>query len=139
VIRYLIDSSALWRLHREPEANRAWASAVVSGTVGSCYPQRIEFRRSAKHRDEFDQMTEMFAGLYPDVPVPKSAPRWVDAAQNRLMSKGSHMAPSPVDLIVAATAAHHGLVVLHDDNDFAAIADAVNDLDQRSVYDFPAL
>jgi predicted nucleic acid-binding protein len=137
VIRYLVDSSALWRLHREPTANRAWKEAVISGTIGSCYPQRIEFRRSAQRRDEFDQMTEMFARLYPDVPVPKSASRWVEATQHRLMSKGHHTAPSPVDLIIAATAAHHGLVVLHDDNDFATIADAVIDFEQRSVYDFP--
>lgn len=53
------------------------------------------------------------------------------------MSKGCHTTPSAIDLIIAATAAHHGLVVLHDDNDFATIAEVAIDLDQRSVYDFP--
>ncbi|MQM24790.1 PIN domain-containing protein [Glycomyces albidus] len=71
------------------------------------------------------------------MPVPKSASRWVEATQHRLMSKGCHTAPSAIDLIIAATAAHHGLVMLHDDNDFATIAEVAIDLDQRSVYDFP--
>jgi hypothetical protein len=30
--------------------------------------------------DEFEEMTSMFADIYPDVAVPKSAWQWVDSA-----------------------------------------------------------
>lgn len=139
MIRYLLDSSALWRLVREPDLRRQWDEVIISESIGSCYPQRAEFLRSARNLDEFDRMSDMFNELYPDVHVPKTASRWVGATQHRLATKGRHQGLSPIDLVVAATAAHHNLVVLHDDNDYVTIADAVNDLDQRAIYDFPAL
>jgi hypothetical protein len=63
---WLLDSSALWRVLREAELRAAWTDVVSAGAVGSCHPQRVEFRRSARTIDEFEQMTEMFAALYPD-------------------------------------------------------------------------
>ncbi|WP_051325494.1 PIN domain-containing protein [Glycomyces tenuis] len=137
MIRYLIDSSALWRVIRDSDVRRAWESVIITESVGSCHHQRIEFRRSARDRDEFDQMSEMFERLYPDVPVHKSAHRWIDAAQYRLAGKGKHQGLSVVDLTVAATAAYHGITVLHDDNDYVTIADAVGDLYQRNIHDLP--
>jgi hypothetical protein len=72
LIYFLVDSSAVWRLQRQPELTEAWNSSLLSGAVGSCEPQRAEFRRSARNADEFDQMNQMFRDVYPDVPVPKS-------------------------------------------------------------------
>jgi predicted nucleic acid-binding protein len=45
---------------------------------------------------------------------------------------------SVADLLVAATAAHHGLVVLHDDSDFAVAARHVTDLVERRIHDTPS-
>jgi predicted nucleic acid-binding protein len=42
-----------------------------------------------------------------------------------------------VDLLVCATAAHHDLVVLHDDSDFATAARYLPDLRERAVHDAP--
>ncbi|MEV5606736.1 PIN domain-containing protein [Streptomyces sp. NPDC052225] len=42
---------------------------------------------------------------------------------------------SVVDLLIAATAAHHGLTVLHDDADFTTLARTAPDLRARSVRD----
>jgi predicted nucleic acid-binding protein len=137
VIRYLIDSSALWRVMRDDTLRSAWADLVANGTVGSCQPQRAEFRRSARNVEEYEQMTEMFDELYPDAPVPKSAWRWIEAAQHRLVRQGLHRAMSVADLLIGATAAHHGLVVLHDDNDFAVAGRHVTDLIERNVHDLP--
>ncbi|MPY82911.1 MAG: VapC toxin family PIN domain ribonuclease [Actinophytocola sp.] len=137
MIRYLIDSSGLWRVLRDDEVRAAWADVLAGRVVGSCHPQRAEFRRSARDRDEYDDMTEMFAALYPDVPVPKTVWSWVDAAQHRLVRAGVHRAFSLVDLLVCATAAIRGLVVLHDDNDFATAARHLADVAARRVYDLP--
>jgi len=98
-------------MQRQPEITEGWDAPLLSGAIGSCEPQRAEFRRSARNTDEFDQMNRMFAELYPDVPVPKSVWRWIDAAQHRLAGAGAARALSVVDLLVCGTAAITGLVI----------------------------
>ncbi|MGA5701501.1 PIN domain-containing protein [Peterkaempfera bronchialis] len=137
MIRYLIDSSALWRIQRDKDIRAAWAEVISEGVVGSCHPQRTEFRASARTSAEYEDMTRMFEALYDDVPVPKSAWRWIEAAQYRLTRSGGHRALSVVDLLISATAAHAGLTVLHDDNDFVTAARSLDDLAERSVRRVP--
>lgn len=139
MIRYLADSSALWRLLREPAVRAAWADVISDHAIGSCQPQRTEFRRSARNLDEYEQMTAMFVDLYPDVAVPKTAWQWVESAQYRLLRAGAHRALSCVDLLVCACAAVRGLVVLHDDNDFVAAARHLPDLVERRVQTLPEI
>ncbi|MCX5204984.1 PIN domain-containing protein [Streptomyces sp. NBC_00237] len=135
--RYLIDSSALWRLQRDKTLLSAWSEVIGNGAVGSCAPQRSEFRASARNRHEYDDMTEMFAVLYSDVAVPKSGWQWIESAQYKLAASGEHRGLSVVDLLVSATAAHHGLTVLHDDNDFSTVARTTRDLRERSIHNLP--
>jgi predicted nucleic acid-binding protein len=133
VSHYLIDSSALWRILRDPAIRTAWTDIISDHAIGSCQPQRAEFRRSARNADEYDQMMTMFVDLYPDVPLPKNVWRWVESAQYRLLLAGAHRALSCVDLLICACAAIHGLVVLHDDSDFAVAARSLTDLRERQV------
>jgi predicted nucleic acid-binding protein len=137
VIRYLLDSSALRRILRDATLRAAWAEVVSEGAVGSCHPQRVEFRRSARTIDEYEQMSGMFDVLYPDAGVPKRAWRWIESAQYRLLRHGAHRALSAVDLLICATAAQHDLVVLHDDNDFATAARHLPNLRERTIHDAP--
>ena len=139
MIRYLLDSSALWRILRDGAIRAAWAEVISVGAVGSCHPQRVEFRRSARGLDEYEQMAEMFEALYPDVAIPKGAWQWIESAQYRLLRGGAHRALSAVDLLICATAAHRGLTVLHDDADFATGARYLPDLSERSVRELPAV
>ena len=136
-MRYLADSSALWRLLRDSNVRTGWSDVISDHAIGSCQPQRVEFRRSARDLDEYEQMTSMFADLYPDVAVPKSAWSWVESAQYRLLRGGAHRALSCVDLLICACAAIRGLVVLHDDNDFVAAARHLPDLAERRVHSLP--
>ena len=133
MIRFLVDSSAVWRLQREPQLASAWDPLLLSGAVGSCEPQRAEFRRSARSAAEFDAMNQMFSDIYPDVPVPKSVWRWIDAAQYRLAGVGAARSLSVVDLLVCGTAAAAGLVVVHDDADYENAARCFPDVDARRV------
>lgn len=135
MISFLVDSSAVWRLQREPELTEAWNSSLLSGAVGSCEPQRAEFRRSARNAGEFDQMNHMFLDVYPDVPVPKSVWGWIDSAQHRLAGAGAARALSVVDLLICATAATKGLVVLHDDADYELAQRHLPDVRARRVVD----
>jgi predicted nucleic acid-binding protein len=138
-MHYLADSSAIWRLLREPDVRAAWAEVIADHAIGSCQPQRTEFRRSARNLDEYEQMTAMFVDLYPDVGVPKTAWQWVESAQYRLLRAGVHRALPCVDLLVCACAAIRGLVILHDDNDFAAAARHLPDLAERRVRRLPGV
>jgi len=133
MIRYLLDSSALWRVLRDAALRAPWTEVISLGVVGSCYPQRVEFRRSARTIDEYEQMSEMFDVLYPDAVVPKGAWRWIESTQYRLLRHGAHRALSAVDLLICATAAHHNLVVLHDDSDFVTAARYLPDLRERTI------
>lgn len=133
MIRYLADSTAVWRMQRGRALHEAWAPEIDEGAIGSCHPQRTEFRRFARNLIEFDEMSDMFADLYPDVSVPETSWTWIEASQYRLARNGRHQALSVVDWLICATAAHHGLVVLHDDKDFAAAAHVLTDLREHNV------
>lgn len=78
-------------------------------------------------------MNQVFRDLYPDVPVPKAAWRWIESAQYRLAGKGSVRALSVVDLLVCATAADRGLTILHDDADFELAARHFPDIRAQRV------
>ncbi len=78
-------------------------------------------------------MTQTFEDLYPDAPLPKTAWRWTESAQYRLLRHGAHRALSASDLLTCATAAHHHLVVLHDDGNFATVAQYLPDLRERTI------
>ena len=98
----------------------------------SCAPQRIELCRSARNVFELDEMSNDLERFYPEVGVPKGTWRWIDAAQQALVRAGVLRAFSLVNLMVCATAAAHGLVILHDDGDFETAARYLVDVrDQR--------
>jgi predicted nucleic acid-binding protein len=137
VIRYLIDSSALWRILRSGSLRGAWAEAIAIGAIGSCAPQRAEFLRSARNLAEYEEMRSMFDDLYPDAAVRKGIRRWVESAQYRLVRHGAHRALSAVDLQICAVAVQHDAVVLHDDSDFVTAARILPELRDRSVRDTP--
>lgn len=132
---YLLDTSALVRLLRDPKLQEAWYDAIDAEAIGSCYPQRAEFLYSARGAAEYDEIAEMFSDLYPDVAVPKAAGRWVSSAQYRMSRAGRHRSASAVDLLIAATAAHHGLTVLHDDADYRTVARHAHDLAEQNIHD----
>ena len=132
---YLLDTSGLVRLLRDPKLQEAWYDAIDAEVIGSCYPQRAEFLYSARDAAEYDEITEMFSDLYPDVAVPKAAGRWVSSVQYQMARMGHHRIASAVDLIIAATAAHHGLTVLHDDADYRTVARHAPDMAEHNIHD----
>ena len=132
---YLLDTSGLVRILAEPKLQDAWHEAVDAQAIASCYPQRTEFLYSARDAVEYDEIAQMFDDLYPDVTVPKSAERWIAGVQHEMARSGEHRGASAVDLMIAATAAHHGLAVLHDDTDFRTDARHAPDFTEHNVRD----
>jgi predicted nucleic acid-binding protein len=132
---YLLDTSGLVRLLADPSLQKAWYDAVDAEAIASCYPQRTEFLYSARNAAEYDEITEMFGDLYPDVSVPKNAGRWIASVQHHMARAGEHRSASAVDLMIAATAVHHGLTVLHDDADYRAVARHAPDFSEHDIRD----
>jgi predicted nucleic acid-binding protein len=132
---YLLDTSGLVRLLADSGLQEAWYDPLDAEAIGSCYPQRTEFLYTARNASEYHEITEMFGDLYPDVSVPKHAGRWIASVQHQMAQAGEHPSASAVDLMIAATAAHHGLTVLHDDAGYRTVARHAPDLSEHNVYD----
>jgi len=98
-----------------------------------CEPTRVEFLYSATGPAHRDELAGELDDLCAVAPVPRNGWRWVDNAQYKLTQKGQHRGPGPIDLLLCATAVHHGLTVLHVDRDFATVADVLPELQQRDV------
>lgn len=90
---YLLDTSGLVRLLRDPKLQVAWHDAIDAGTIASCYVQRAEFLYSARNGREYDEIAEMFTDLYPDAAVPKNAGRWISSCNTVWPRPGSIAAP----------------------------------------------
>lgn len=130
---YLIDSSGLWRLWRDPKLQQRWGPAIEEGRIHTCSPQRIELCRSARNLIEFEAMSADLTSFYPDAPVPTGVWRWVDAAQRSLARAGTVRAFSLVGLLICGVAAQHELTVLHDDHDFERAARHLTDVRQQRI------
>lgn len=133
MISYLIDASALWYLLRNRDVLASWEGYIAAGALRVCEPTRTEFLYSATSPAHRDELTDELDTMCSVSPVPKTAWRWVDTAQYKLTQKGQHRAAGPLDLLVCATAVHHGLTVLHLDNDFATVSAVMPELQQRDI------
>ncbi|WP_406449841.1 PIN domain-containing protein [Streptomyces sp. NBC_00876] len=133
MITYLLDASALWHLFRTPGALRPWEGHIAAGVFHICEPTRAEFLYSATSPAHRDELTEELNDLCHLSPVPKGAWRWVETAQYKLTQRAQHGAAGAIDLLVCATAVHHGHTVLHVDSDFATVAAVLKEVQQRDV------
>lgn len=118
---FLADTSALVRYFR-CRSNAEWDEVVAAGRVGICEPVRQEYLRAAGGRAAYYEADHLLREIFPHYAVRDSA--WSDTAalQRHLAEQSWHQSASPVDLLVAVTASHHRLTVLHADADFETIA-----------------
>ncbi|MEV6322520.1 PIN domain-containing protein [Nocardia sp. NPDC051787] len=133
MIGYLLDTTAIWYLLRNPDAADHWREPARAGALRICEPTRAEFLFSAAGPANRDEMTDALDELCGLAAVPKSVWRWVDAAQYKLTQRGQHRSAGVIDLVVCATAVHHGLTVLHTDNDFTAVAGVIAELSEHDI------
>lgn len=133
MIGYLLDTSGLWPLLRAPKLMALWDGHIEAGAMRVCEPTRTEFLYSATGPAHRDELAAELDTMCQSAAVPKDAWRWVDTAQYKLTQKALHRSAGLIDLLVCATAVHHGLTVLHVDNDFATIAGVLPELQQRDI------
>ncbi|GAA1411050.1 PIN domain nuclease [Kitasatospora putterlickiae] len=120
--QFLIDTSAHVRIVR-PELDAIWGEVIDHGRIGLCEPTEAELLYSARSKGHYAELKDALAGMYVWRPVPDAAWRRLLALQRQLADAGQHRSASIPDLLVAVTALHHGLTVLHYDRDFETIAE----------------
>ncbi|MEU6784488.1 PIN domain nuclease [Nonomuraea angiospora] len=118
---YLIDTSALIRFYRG-QVGAEWDQTVSAGLVGVCEPVRQEYLRAVGGRPAFYEADSLLHETFPSYVIPDSAWDETSRLQRDLAGKGWHQCASPVDLLIAITARHHKLTLLHADGDFETIA-----------------
>jgi len=119
--RYLVDKSALARLHL-PSVREELEPLMMRALVGICGVTELEMLYSARNIQERARMKEQLQASLDPVETP--ADIWERAAeiQEALTEQAQHRSASIPDLIVAATARAHNLEILHYDRDFDTIA-----------------
>ncbi|MFC5667346.1 PIN domain nuclease [Kitasatospora misakiensis] len=120
---FLIDSSAAARLVTRPVALALWSEALVGGRVGMCSAVGAELLHSARSAAEMRAMSVQLDRLYTWWVMPDDVWRRARELRFALAESGAHRSVGVVDLLLAATALHHGLTVLHYDRDFETLAE----------------
>lgn len=113
----LADKSA-WERAAKPAVREAWREALVAGRIVTCLPVRFELLFSTRDAGAYAELERRLAALR-DMPLTASVQRAAMTAMRDLAELGPlhHRLPLP-DLLVAAAAQEHGLVVLHEDRHF---------------------
>lgn len=130
---FLIDTSAVWHLLRNPATREVWEQEISAHSIGVSDAARAEFLFSAQSPRHRDELAEDLDLAFARVPVPKKAWAWIDTAQYKLTQMGQHRSAGVVDLLLCATAALHDLTLLHVDNDFKAVASVLPEVRQLDI------
>ncbi|TKJ30150.1 PIN domain-containing protein [Blastococcus sp. CCUG 61487] len=116
---YLLDTSA-WVLggQNRTVADRL-AAEIRSGALGLCTITALEVLYTARDTREYESTLDGLRRLpWYDLRDPRAAV----VVQHRLARRGQHRTSLP-DVVIAATAAEHGLTVLHYDSDYERLAE----------------
>ncbi len=132
---WLIDKSALVQLGHSPDAEE-WAARIERGLVRVCTVTRLEVGFSSRSGKDLRAGYERspLARMPVEYLTPAIEDRSVEV-QVALAERGQHRAASIPDLLIAATAELAQLTVLHDEKDFALIADITGQPVERLTAD----
>ncbi|MGF1667097.1 MAG: PIN domain nuclease [Acidimicrobiia bacterium] len=120
VIGWLIDKSALNRLDA---AGDDWLLRIQRGLVRITTVTLLEIGFSTRNGDDHrGTLSEPPVSLMPVEHITPGIEARAIEIQMLLADRGEHRAPSIPDLLIAATAEHARLTVLHVDKDFDVIA-----------------
>lgn len=131
-VRYLVDKSALARWD-EPAVAAVLDPALAAGLLWSCPPVDLEVLFSAQNAAEYATVGRDRAATYSQAPLTPEIGVLALELQASLATAGTLRAVGPIDLLIAATAVHHHLCVLHYDGDFELLAQADGRVAQRWV------
>lgn len=117
---YLLDSSAFHYARLDPAAGLRIRELGIQEALAVCAAAMLEMLAGARNQREWMTMAAAFDGLRR---VELTDPMAAVELQGVLARQGRHRVPV-VDVLVAATAAEHGLTVLHHDADIEHLIEA---------------
>ena len=120
--RYLLDTSALVRVLRDPAVRGRWEEQIAAGLVAVCPIVEIELLYTARSADHRDELLGVLGAAFAWAPMPDRAFQRASDVQSALTQIGRHRSAGAVDLLIAAAAELNSLVLLHYDRDYEQIA-----------------
>jgi len=121
-VRFLLDTSALVRLLRDPAVRAHWEQQVTAGLVAVCPIVELELLYTARSAVDRDELVELLGTASAWVPMPDRVFARATEVQAALTQRGQHRSAGATDLLVAAAAELNTLTLVHYDRDFDQIA-----------------
>ena len=121
VATHLADKSALGRMDEGSVARRL-GPMIEAGLVGTCGIIELEVRFSARSHAQYEQISHARGLGYESFAMPDDIWDRALEVQAALSGIGQLRAVKFPDLLIAATAERHRLVVIHYDDDYDLIA-----------------
>jgi predicted nucleic acid-binding protein len=121
--QFLVDTSALVRLLKDDQSLVEWRQPIISGLVTICPITELELLYTARSKADRERQLATLRELFGWVVMPERAFERAANVQAELTARGAHRSAGPVDLLTAAAAEAHGLVLLHYDADFVKVAE----------------
>jgi predicted nucleic acid-binding protein len=119
--RFLIDTSAAARMSN-PDVGRRVSPLIQGGVVATTASLDAEALYSARGPAEYEQLWNDRRLAYEYLPTNDEQWRTALDAQRDLARTGRHREVGVHDLLTAAIAAAHNLIVVHYDSDFETAA-----------------
>ena len=123
VAAYLVDTSALVRILRDPWLRARWEPQITSGRVATCPIVELEVLHTARSAADRRELNGLLRQAFSWVPMPDTAFDRATEVQELMTERGTHRSAGAVDLLVAAAGEVHRLTLLHYDRDFETVAD----------------
>lgn len=121
VARYLVDTS-VWHRRQSPSVAERVVPLLSSGLLATCSVLDAEALYSTRSRDEYEKVRQDRRDAYEFLPADQE--EWDRALeiQRALAARSMTRAAGIADLLIAAVAERHQVVVLHYDEDYDHIA-----------------
>ena len=98
-----------------------WAQQIAAGLASRLPGGRTGAGYTARSKADRDELVELLHTAFGWVSMPERVFDRAAEIQVALTKRGAHRSAGAVDLLVAATAESHGLVLLHYDRDFEQV------------------
>jgi len=119
---YLADTSA-WHRAGHPEVAAAWKHRLITDSLATCPPVRLEILYSAQSASDYDRLAAELLALRQLACGPAELDRALEVQQKLAHVGGLHHRSVKIpDLLVAATAEAAGAILWHYDEDYDRIA-----------------